>query len=156
MECGAASATIADVRVHPTREHHHSSARRLRELAGQLVRFGVVGASNTAITLCAFAVLIALGVPSAAAGALSFALGAANGYHLNRGWTFASDRRGAATAARYVAVQGFGAGLDAVGIAVASDVDPLPRFEIEALVLPVVTLLTFALSRGWVFGSRAA
>jgi putative flippase GtrA len=134
-----------------TATHRHP----LRRLTGQLLRFGVVGASNTAITLIAFGLLVDLGVPPAVAGAVSFALGAANGYRLNRGWTFASRERGARTAARYVAVQGFGAALDAAGIAAVSHAANLTRLEDEALVLPVVTLLTFALAREWVFRSSA-
>jgi putative flippase GtrA len=144
-------AAPATVNVMATAAHPHPA----RHLTGQLLRFGLVGASNTAITLIAFGLLVDVGVPAAAAGAVSFALGAANGYRLNRGWTFASRERGARTAARYVAVQGFGAGLDAVSIAAVSHAWQLTRLENEALVLPVVTLLTFALAREWVFRSSA-
>lgn len=122
----------------------------MTELAGQLARFATVGAANTLVTLVTFAVLSALGASAPAAGALAFAAGAANGYRLNRGWTFASARRGIQTAARYVTVQGLGAGLDALGLAALH----LPRMQGEVLVLPCVTLVTFALSRQWVFGRR--
>jgi putative flippase GtrA len=122
----------------------------LTELVGQMARFATVGAANTLVTLVTFAVLSALGVSAPGAGALAFAAGAANGYRLNRGWTFASARRGIATAARYVTVQGVGAGLDALGLAALH----LPRMQGEILVLPCVTLITFALSRQWVFGRR--
>jgi putative flippase GtrA len=122
----------------------------LTELIGQMARFATVGAANTLVTLVTFAALSALGVSAPAAGALAFAAGAANGYRLNRGWTFASARRGIATAARYVTVQGVGAGLDALGLAALH----LPRMQAEVLVLPCVTLITFALSRQWVFGRR--
>jgi putative flippase GtrA len=125
--------------------------RRTRALAGQALRFVLVGATNTALTLSAYALLVLAGVPSPMAAALGWALGAANGYRLNRGWTFRSARRGLTPAARYVAVQALGAGLDALGVWLAVGDGHLHRLEGEIAILPAVTLLTFALCRGWVF-----
>ena len=125
--------------------------RRTRALAGQELRFVLVGATNTALTLSAYALLVLGGVPSPMAGALGWALGAANGYRLNRGWTFRSALRGLTPAARYVAVQALGAGLDALGVWLAVGDGHLHRLEGEIAILPAVTLLTFALCRGWVF-----
>jgi putative flippase GtrA len=107
-------------------------------LAGQLARFATVGASNTLVTFATYAALTAVGVAAPAAGAIGFIAGGVNGYFLNRGWTFAGARRGASVAGRYAAVQGLGAGLDALGLAVLA----LPHLAGEALVLPCVTLIT--------------
>lgn len=125
--------------------------RRTRALAGQALRFVLVGATNSALTLSAYALLVLGGVPSPMAAALGWALGAANGYRLNRGWTFRSALRGLTPAARYVAVQALGAGLDALGVWLAVGDGHLHRLEGEIAILPAVTLLTFALCRGWVF-----
>ena len=111
----------------------------------QLLRYGTVGASNTLLTLVVFAVLTRLGVAAGLASALAFSAGAANGYVLNRAWTFRSPAR----FHRYVAVQALGAGCSAVAITLLAD---LPHLGAEALVMPPVTLLTFALSRTVVFG----
>jgi putative flippase GtrA len=126
-------------------------APRARALAAQALRFAIVGATNTALTLCAYALLVLAGVPGPLAGAVGWALGAASGYRLNRGWTFRSALRGLTPAARYVAVQALGAGLDALGVWLVVAHGELPRFEGEIAILPAVTLLTFALCRGWVF-----
>jgi len=120
-------------------------------LVAQACRFGLVGATNTALTLGAYALLVVAGVPGPVAGALGWALGAANGYRLNRGWTFRSSLRGATPAARYVVVQALGAGLDALGVWLVVGHGELPRFEGEIAILPAVTLVTFVLCRGWVF-----
>jgi putative flippase GtrA len=120
------------------------------ELTGQFARFVTVGVSNTLVTLATYAALTALGVAAPPAGALAFVAGGANGYFLNRGWTFASSRRGAAVIGRYAAVQGLGAALDALGLAALG----LPHMLGEVIVLPCVTLVTFALSRQWVFARR--
>jgi len=116
----------------------------------RLLRYGTVGVANTLVTLAVFEVLARLGVPAAAASALGFAAGAANGYALNRTWTFRATG-GRATFARYVLVQAFGAAASANGVGRLGG-----RLEAECLVLPAVTLLTFALSRTFVFRPTAA
>ena len=117
----------------------------------QLVRFGLVGATNTALTLAAYAVVLRLEAPVALAGAIGWGVGAVNGYLLNRAWTFQGAARGAVPATRYVAVQLMGSALNAALAAIAVGHEHLPRLAGELVVLPPVTLLTFVLCRGWVF-----
>ena len=117
----------------------------------RLLRFGLVGVSNTLLTIAAYAVLTGDGVPVAAASALAFMLGAANGYNLNRRWTFRPAAVRSGTLARYLAVQALGAALSAGGVALVADLS-LARLAAEAVVLPCVTLITYTLSRVLVFG----
>jgi putative flippase GtrA len=124
-------------------------------LTAQLARFLLVGVSNTAITLVVYAALVPAGVPPVAASVAAFAAGAVNGFRLNRAWTFRSERRGVATAARYATVAAFGVGLNALGVALAVDVGELPKLAGELAALPPVTVTTFALSRALVFGPGA-
>ena len=119
---------------------------------GRLVRFGLVGITNTVVTLASYVVLTHVGVAPAIASGIAFALGAANGYRLNRSWTFRAARHGAITAARYVAVQGLGAGLSAGGVALATSDLSVRHLAAEAVVLPIVTVVTYLLSRNLVFG----
>ena len=123
----------------------------MRAEAARLLRFCLVGASNTLLTLAAFAILTGAGLAAAPASALAFALGGANGYVLNRSWTFNSARRGPATMLRYVAVQALGAAVSGAGVALAADLS-LRRLLAEGIVLPFVTLITYTLSRRLVFG----
>jgi putative flippase GtrA len=122
-------------------------------LVAQLVRYGLVGVTNTALTLAAYAALVALGAPATLAAAAGWAVGAVNGYRLNRAWTFRCVLGGAGPATRYVAVAALGAGLDALGVAVAVGHDHLPRIAAEIGILPAVTIVTFALCRRWVFAA---
>jgi putative flippase GtrA len=121
----------------------------------RFVRFGVVGLSNTLLTLLAFALLTRLGVVADAASALAFAGGAVNGYLLNRAWTFHATG-GLRTLARYVPVQTLGALVSATGVRLASTDARLHHIVAECVVLPFVTLLTYALSRRFVFGRSIA
>src|SRR5204863_109413 len=104
-----------------------------------------VGASNTAVTLVVYGVLVRAGVAPVAASVVAFAAGAANGFRLNRAWTFRSARRGLATGARYLVVAGLGLALNAVGVALAVHVAELPKLAAEVAALPPVTAATFAL-----------
>jgi len=56
----------------------------------QLVRFGIVGCSNTLLSWCAYALLVAVGIHYLAASAIAWTLGALNSFLLNRRWTFAT------------------------------------------------------------------
>jgi putative flippase GtrA len=124
---------------------------RLPPVVLQLVRFGLVGSTNTALTLATYAVLVALHAPVALAGGAGWAVGAVNGFVLNRAWTFRGDARGAVPAARYAVVALAGAGLNAALVSIAVSEQHLPRIAGELAVLPPVTMLAFLLCRGWVF-----
>jgi putative flippase GtrA len=128
-----------------------ATRRRLPPLIPQLVRFGLVGAINAALTLATYSVLLALRAPAPLAGAIGWGVGATNGYLLNRAWTFRDAARGAVPAARYVAVQVMGSALNAALVAITVGAEHLPRLAGELAVLPPVTILTFVLCRGWVF-----
>jgi putative flippase GtrA len=124
----------------------------------QLVRYVAVGASNTAITLAVYALLVRAGTPAVAASVGAFVAGAVNGYRLNRAWTFRGARGGARAGGRYVVVQLVGLAINALGVALAVSVAELPRFAGEVLALPFATSMTFTLARSWVFtvpGGRA-
>jgi putative flippase GtrA len=116
----------------------------------QFVRFVVVGASNTTISLASYAVLLWLGVPYAAAGAIAFVLGAVNGYILNRRWTF-STRDTTRRRLNYAAVQLGALGATTALLWLLVSVGDLGRFAAYAVTIPVVTVATFLASRGWVF-----
>jgi len=125
----------------------------VRAEAVRLLRFGAVGATNTALTVIAFALLSRAGLSAGPASALAFALGAANGYVLNRSWTFGA-RGDRATFVRYLAVQALGALLSGAAVALAASDLELRRLLAELLVVPFVTLVTYSLCRGVVFTPR--
>ena len=118
----------------------------------QFLRFVVVGASNTAITLLAYAAAIHVGVRYLPAGAGAYLLGGVNGFALNRTWTFSHHGRVARAAARYAAVTAIGVFLNLALLRLAVAVG-VPRAGGEVATVAPVTLLTFALNRAWAFAS---
>ncbi|WP_037409885.1 GtrA family protein [Candidatus Solirubrobacter pratensis] len=116
----------------------------------QLLRFIAVGASNTAITLAAYAAALRLGVRYLPAGAAAYALGGVNGFLLNRTWTFAHRGHILPAGARYAAVTAAGivANLALLRAAISLGV---PRAADEVAAVAPVTLVSFALNRAWAF-----
>ena len=95
---------------------------------------------------------MALHAPVPLAGAVGWGVGAVNGFVLNRAWTFrgARARRRARGALRRRRAAGLRRSTPR-SLAIAVGDEHLPRLAGELAVLPPVTLLSFALCRGWVF-----
>lgn len=118
----------------------------------RIVRFCEVGATNTVLTLAAYAALVAAGCPPWVSSALAFAVGAVNGYHWNARWTFAGHGAPVArTRRRYVAVQALGSAGSALGVSLFHGALGLGHLPAELAVLPCVTTVTYALMRSIVF-----
>ena len=118
----------------------------------QFLKFGVVGVSNTLLTFVVFTVLVkALGVWYVAASALGFAVGACNGFLLNRRWTFRGHSGGSTAALRWTLVQGLGLLTDVGLIYLLVDDAGLAKLPSQALALVVVVTATFFANRTWTF-----
>jgi putative flippase GtrA len=125
--------------------------RSPRGVSAQLARFLTVGLSNTALSYVVYASLVFV-VPYWIAGALAFAAGAANGYVLNRRWTFSSpDSNGARL--RYLAVQLAGLGASTGMLRLLVSDAGVHRIWAYALAVPPITAGTFLANRGWTFQS---
>ena len=122
----------------------------------QLARFGVVGVSNTVLTLVAYDGGLRAGLTIGAAGAVSYLLGGINGFVANRRWTFHHDGPVLGSALRYgiVALAGVAANVLLLHLAVHGL--GVPRRLGELTAVPPVTVLTFACSRAWAFAPRPA
>jgi putative flippase GtrA len=122
----------------------------------QWLRFAVVGATNTVLSWCVYAVLEHVGVHYLLASALAFVLGALNSYVLNRRWTFHSRGRRAPEAARFVVIQCIGLGIDVALLYVLTQDAGVHHLIAQALVFPVASAVTFGLSRQWAFAAARA
>jgi len=113
--------------------------------------------SNTAISLAVYAGLLAVGVWYVAAIVVAYGAGLANGYTLNRRWTFLAGGFSIVSLSRYTAVQ-----MTGLLVSVGCTVLLVERFgvsELAAQVLswPPVIAFTFTATRVWVFrtGTRS-
>ena len=136
--------------VWPVSSHGALLEQRGHVLA-QLVRFGLVGCSNTALSWCTYALLVHSGVPVLLASAVAWTLGALNSFVLNRRWTFRSRRRWTPELVRFGIVQCAGLAMNLVLLAALTRDAGVRPLVAQALVYPATTLATFALSRQWAF-----
>ena len=118
----------------------------------QFIKFGLVGVSNTLLTFLIYTLLLKVfGVWYIAASAIGFAVGAVNGFLLNRRWTFAGHVGDAFTPVRWGIVQGGGLGINLGLLYVLVHDARLDKLVAQALATIVVTVTTFVVNRAWTF-----
>jgi putative flippase GtrA len=122
----------------------------------QFVKFGIVGVSNTLIAFAVYTVLLKVfGVWYLAASAIGFALGATNGFLLNRRWTFSHHVGDALTPVRWAIVQGCGLAVNLGLLYVFVHDAGLDELLAQAFATAVVTVSTFFVNRAWTFRAVA-
>ncbi len=133
----------------PTR----GSAVALRlPLIVQFLKFGVVGISNTLLAFAVYTLLIKVfGVWYVAASGIGFAVGAVNGFLLNRKWTFKEHTGDALTPVRWAIVQSCGLACNLGLVYLFVSGAGLGELVGQAFATAIVTVLTFAVNRSWTF-----
>jgi putative flippase GtrA len=123
-------------------------------VGAQWLRFASVGATNTVLSWCVYALLVAAGLHYLPASALSFALGVANSYQLNRRWTFRSRARRGPEVLRFAVVQSVGLGVDHALLYALVEGIGIHHLIAQAAVFPAASTVTFVLSRRWAFARQ--
>jgi putative flippase GtrA len=144
-----------DIREPPTEEAARAAAPARHPalpVLVQFVKFGVVGVSNTLLTLVVYTVLLkAFGVWYLAASAIGFVAGAINGFLLNRRWTFAGHVGDAYTPVRWGIVQSCGLGINEGLLYVFVHDARLDKLLAQVCATAFVTVTTFFANRAWTF-----
>jgi putative flippase GtrA len=118
----------------------------------QFIKFGIVGVSNTLLTLVVYTVLLkGFGVWYLAASAIGFIAGAINGFLLNRRWTFRDHVGDAFTPVRWAIVQSAGLALDELMLYLLVHDAKLDKLLAQVCATAVVTVTTFFVNRAWTF-----
>jgi putative flippase GtrA len=130
--------------------------RPLAPLLVQLVKFGIVGVSNTLLTFAIYWLLLKVfGLWYLAASAVGFVAGATNGFLLNRRWTFRGHIGDALTPVRWAIVQGCGLGINLGLLYVFVHDAGLDKLLAQVFATAVVTISTFFANRAWTFRGHA-
>jgi putative flippase GtrA len=137
-----------------------SVARRSRDLRApvlvQFIKFGIVGVSNTLLTLVVYTVLLKVfGVWYLAASAIGFIVGAVNGFLLNRRWTFRDHVGDSFTPVRWGIVQTCGLGINEALLYLLVHHAHLDKLLAQVCATAVVTVTTFFVNRAWTFRVHA-
>ena len=128
-------------------------ARRVEApLLVQLMKFGIVGVSNTLLTFAVYTLLLKVfGVWYLAASAIGFVAGATNGFLLNRRWTFREHVGDLLTPVRWAIVQGCGLAVNEGLLYLFVHDARLDKLLAQAFATAVVTVSTFFANRAWTF-----
>jgi len=122
----------------------------------QFLKFGIVGVSNTLIAFAVYTVLLKVfGVWYVAASGIGFAVGAVNGFLLNRRWTFREHVGDALTPVRWTIVQSCGLGLNLGLVYMFVHGLGMDKLLGHIPTTAIVTVLTFAANRAWTFRTPA-
>lgn len=124
---------------------------RLGPEAIRVLKFSIVGVSNTSVALASYAALLALDVQYVVAGAAGWTLGVLNGYTWNRRWTFDRAEHRGSLLVRYAAVGVLGLSLNTLLLLVLHSAVGFDELPAELVALPAVVLTTFLVNRFWVF-----
>jgi len=116
----------------------------------QFIRFLLVGAANTTISLVVYRLLLALGVWYVVSAPIAWAAGVVNGYIFNLRWTFAARDTGRARFL-YALFGAIGAGVASLLVLAFVRGVGLGKFEAYLAAVPLVTVSTFLANRYWTF-----
>ncbi len=118
----------------------------------QFVKFGIVGVSNTTLTFVVYTLLLkGFGVWYLLASAIGFAVGATNGFLLNRRWTFREHVGDSLTPVRWAIVQSGGLAINEGLLYALVDGVSFDKLVAQAMAIVVVTTSTFLVNRAWTF-----
>src|ERR1017187_3001991 len=118
----------------------------------QFVKFGIVGVSNTLLTLAVYTLLLKVfGVWYLAASAVGFAVGATNGFLLHRRWTFREHVGDALTPVRWAIVQGCGLAINEGLLFLFVSEAHIDKLLAQVFATAFVTVSTFFANRAWTF-----
>jgi putative flippase GtrA len=119
------------------------------------VKFGIVGIANTLLSFAVYIALVkGLDVWYLAASAIAFAVGAVNGFLLNRRWTFREHTGDALTPVRWFVVQGCGLLVNLGLVYLAVDGLGLDKLLGQAFATAIVVVGTFFANRAWTFRAQ--
>jgi putative flippase GtrA len=121
----------------------------------RLVRFVLVGGTNTLVTLLSYTLLVGLGASYPVAATIGYAAGILNGYTWNRLWTFETGAFHLPEFSRYVVVQGSGLVANLLGLVLLVETVGLGKVAAEAISVVPIILVTYSLNRRWTFRPRA-
>ena len=145
IESTAPAARLRSLTERVDRRHAH---RELRHA----VKYGIVGVTNLTLDFALYALLVSLGVWYPLAKTASLVVATANGYTLNRIWTFRAGRHRNIVLTKYVSVQAMCLLGNLVLLVLLIEVAGLHKITAQAIALPFIATASFLAQRLWTFG----
>ena len=126
---------------------------RLHREFRHAVKYGIVGVINVSLDFALYALLVSLGVWYPLAKAASLIAATANGYTLNRIWTFRAGPHRNLVLTKYVTVQASCLAGNIALLVPLVEIAGLNKVTAQAVVIPIIALSSFIAQRVWTFGA---
>lgn len=123
---------------------------------GKMARFITVGVASNAIVYLGYVALTSFGLEPKAAMSLMYAVGMAQGFLLNRVWTFAHKGTISPSLGRYVVVYLAGYVVNWIALFVFIDYLRFPHLVVQGIAVLVLAVALFTAQRYWVFRNAEA
>ena len=120
----------------------------------QFIKFGIVGVSNTLISLAIYYVLVFIGLHYILSNAIAFLISVLNAYYWNRKYVFRSRESKATVLPKIYATYGFTFFLGTGLLFLMVDIIGISNLVAPLLNLFITTPTNFVLNRFWVFKER--
>jgi putative flippase GtrA len=121
----------------------------------QVIRFGAVGISNTAVDMAVFFLSVWLGMAYLPAQIMAYTLGAANSFWLNRYWTFQLRTRTRwAEICRFAVINGLSLSVSATIIFICHGLSGVDLWIAKIVATAGGIAINFVGSRVWVFAHQ--
>ena len=122
----------------------------------RMVKYAMVGVLNVAIDFTLYALLVTIGVWYPLAKTMSLVVATANGYTINRMWTFRAGPYRHITLAKYASVQAVALAANVTVLALLVEIAGLDEIVAQAIALPFIAVLSFLGQRLWTFRDALA
>ena len=148
----SSSATVSMDNEHaPVAGRPWRSRPAARLEARRMVKYAMVGVLNVAIDFALYALLVTIGVWYPLAKTMSLSVATANGYTLNRLWTFRAGPHRHIALAKYAGVQAGCLAANVTLLAVLVEIAGLDEIVAQAIALPFIAVMSFLGQRLWTF-----
>lgn len=128
----------------------------IRELVGQVARFGISGGLNTLVYIGCGKGLLAMGLGHAVTGALALLMASATGYVLHRIFSFRSRNAGGGEAARFAVLVGFNTIISSFTLPLLAKTAGLPDTAALMSISLILPFSNFIAMRLWIFRPRGS
>jgi len=120
----------------------------------QLLRYGVVGVGSNLLLYMAYLALTTSGLGSKTAMTVTYCMGVAGTFVLNRNWSFGDDGPWRKSLVLYVCIYAIGYIVNFFGLLLLVDVARLPHQIAQAILIVAVAASLFALQKFWIFNRQ--
>ena len=117
-----------------------------------LIKYGIVGVTNVTVDFALYATLVWLGLWYPVAKTASLVVATANGYTLNRLWTFRAGPHRNVMLTKYVMVVASCWAANIVLLMLLVEVAGLHKITAQLIIIPIVAPASFLAQRIWTFG----